>query len=46
MTPGTTTDGYWCVVCQRFLQAIDGIVAHDDVPHPETMKFDDEERPQ
>ena len=26
--------GYWCVVCGRFLPAIDGRVTHDEKPHP------------
>lgn len=39
--------GYWCVVCGRFLAADeDGLIIHDDVPHPKTMTFDEEERPQ
>lgn len=39
--------GYWCVVCGRFLPADDcGVIVHDDVPHPEGMTFDEEERPQ
>ncbi len=39
-------DGYWCVVCGRFLPANSGVIVHDNVPHPPTMTFDDEERPQ
>ena len=40
-------DGYWCVVCGKFLVADEvGAIIHDDVPHPETMAFDDEESPQ
>lgn len=39
--------GYWCVVCGRFLPADEhGVIVHDDVPHPELMKFDEEENPQ
>lgn len=39
--------GYWCVVCGRYLPADeDGVIVHDDVPHPEDMTFDEEERPQ
>ena len=38
-------DGYWCVVCGRYLPDDDGVVVHDDVPHPD-MTFDEEERPQ
>ncbi len=38
--------GYWCVVCGRFLPADeDGIIVHDNVPHPE-ITFDEEEKPQ
>lgn len=41
------TDGYWCVICGKFLGADeDGVIIHDDVPHPEAMTFDDEELPQ
>ena len=40
------SDGYWCVVCGRYLPDDDGVVVHDDVPHPEDMTFDEEERPQ
>ena len=40
-------DGYWCLVCGRFLPADeDGVIVHDNVPHPEDMTFDEEERPQ
>lgn len=40
-------DGYWCVVCGRFLPADeDGLIVHDAIPHPENMNFDDEEIPQ
>lgn len=39
--------GYWCVACGRHLAADeDGVIVHDDVPHPESMTFDEEERPQ
>ena len=38
-------EGYCCVVCGRFLLAVDGVVVHDNVPHPD-MTFDDEENPQ
>lgn len=40
-------DGYWCVVCGRHLTADeDGVIVHDNVPHPENMTFDEEEIPQ
>jgi hypothetical protein len=38
--------GYWCVVCGRYLPDDDGVIVHDDVPHPKEMTFDDEEKPQ
>lgn len=38
--------GYWCVVCGRFLPSDDGVIVHDDVPHPDDMTFDEEENPQ
>jgi hypothetical protein len=41
----TMDDGYYCVVCGRYIKAVDGVVVHDDVPHPD-MAFDDEEKPQ
>lgn len=39
-------EGYWCVVCGRFLPSDEGVIVHDDVPHPSDMTFDDEETPQ
>lgn len=40
-------DGYGCLVCGRFLPAdADGVIVHGNVPHPEEMTFDEEERPQ
>lgn len=40
-------EGYWCVVCGRFLPSDGlGVIVHDDVPHPESMRFDDEDQPQ
>ena len=36
-------DGYWCVACKRWLPAVDGVVVHDDIPHPVDMNFDDDE---
>lgn len=41
-----TEDGYWCVVCGRFLPNDDGVVVHDDAPHPESMTFDEDAKPQ
>ena len=45
LSAGLCLDGYWCIVCGRFLPACDGVIVHDNVPHPE-MTFDEEERPQ
>lgn len=46
-TAESGTDGYWCVVCGRFLTADDdGLIVHDNVPHPDEMTFDDEENMQ
>ena len=40
------SDGYYCVVCGKFLQADDlGVIVHDEIRHPD-MAFDDEEKPQ
>jgi len=40
-------NGYWCVWCQRFLEADeDGLIVHDDVEHPTDATFDEEDRPQ
>ncbi len=41
------TDGYYCVVCGRFLEADEyGVIVHDAVLHPETMTFNEDENPQ
>ena len=40
------TDTYHCVVCGRALPILDGVIVHDDVPHPESMDFAEEENPQ
>lgn len=46
MTKDEALDGYWCVICQRFIQADEyGVIVHDDINHSD-MKFDEEERPQ
>ena len=38
---------YWCPVCGKALPVNpDGVVVHDDVPHPPNMDFDEEGRPQ
>ncbi len=43
----TTEQGYYCVVCGRFLPADKyDVIVHDDVPHPTDMTFSEEENPQ
>ena len=40
-------EGYYCVVCGRYIEANeDGVIVHDDIPHPPEMDFADEEKPQ
>ena len=40
-------EGYYCVICGKFLPANEyGVITHDDVPHPADMDFEDEEKPQ
>lgn len=39
-------DGYWCVICQRYLPSVAGVVVHDDVKHPEDMVFTRQETAQ
>jgi hypothetical protein len=39
-------DGYYCVVCGRYIEAVDGLIVHDDIPHPLSMDFDEEDNPQ
>jgi hypothetical protein len=39
-------NGYWCVVCMRFLLSVDGVVTHDDVIHPNDMTFDEDKNEQ
>ncbi len=39
--------GYYCVICGRFLPADEyGVIVHDDIEHPQEMDFGDEEKPQ
>lgn len=40
------SDVYYCVVCGRALEAVDGVFVHDEVPHPSDMTFDEENNPQ
>lgn len=43
----STLEGYWCVICQKFLQKDeDGIIIHEDVEHPLLMDFCDDHHPQ
>ena len=46
MTDETESAGYWCVVCQRLIPRDEGVFVHDDIEHPLTMTFDEDERPQ
>jgi len=40
-------NGYWCVICARFLPADDdGVIVHDDIEHPPEMDFGEEDKPQ
>lgn len=40
-------NGYYCVVCGKLLPINeDGVIVHNDVPHPVDMDFDEEEKPQ
>jgi len=39
-------NGYWCVICMRFLPNIDGVVIHDDVLHPDDMTFNEDRNEQ
>ena len=39
-------EGYFCVICQRYLEANElGVIVHDDIEHPD-MDFAEEEKPQ
>lgn len=40
-------NGYWCVVCMRYVPVEeDGVMLHDDIPHPPLMTFDEDRFPQ
>ena len=39
-------EGYYCVVCGKYIEAVDDAIVHDDIPHPVDMAFDEEENPQ
>lgn len=39
-------NGYWCVFCQRFIEADEhGVIVHDDVDH-DYSDFNEESNPQ
>lgn len=43
----TEPDGYYCVICGRFLPADEyGVIVHDDIVHPPEMDFNEESKPQ
>jgi len=33
----TREEGYYCVICGKFLPEEDGVIVHDDVPHPDPL---------
>jgi hypothetical protein len=37
---------YWCIFCGRALAEVDGVIVHDNVPHPVDEAFDEEEKTQ
>jgi len=37
---------YYCVVCGKGLPIVDGVIVHDEIPHPIGMSFDEEEKTQ
>ena len=37
-------NGYWCVICMRFLPSIDGVIVHDGITHPNDMNFEETEQ--
>lgn len=40
-------NGYYCVVCGKFIEADEfGIIVHDAIHHPENMTFDEDDNPQ
>jgi hypothetical protein len=45
-TPRADAPGYWCLYCNSFLPEIDGVVIHENVPHPDDCRFDEEDYPQ
>lgn len=42
MVTNDEQNGYWCVICQRFIEADKyGVIVHDDIDHGD-MAFDEE----
>ena len=39
-------EGYYCVVCGKYIEAVDDVIVHDDILHPVEMAFDEEGNPQ
>lgn len=40
-------DGYHCLYCKRYIEADEnGVIVHDDVPHPENETYTEDENPQ
>ena len=40
-------DGYWCIFCQRFIEADEhGIIVHDEGVDHDYADFNDERNPQ
>ena len=31
---------YFCVICEKELPIIDGVVVHDEIPHPDNIILD------
>ena len=40
------TETYACIYCGKALPIEEGVIVHDDVPHPINITFDEEENPQ
>lgn len=38
-----TDELYWCLWCAKALPVVDGVVVHEDVPHPADATFDEDE---
>lgn len=44
--PNLELNGYYCLACNKFLPEVDGVIVHDNVPHPPELTFDEMENPQ